>query len=303
MTSVRGTDIPETDGPAASTTQPVAAGVHASGRRLIVMVPGAQELDPARSVRRKSRMTRALSVVVPIGLILLWQGAAEWGWIDVRFFPAPTKIVSDWRGLFKGGLYWTHLWASVQRILYGYVWGAGLGLLSGLLIGRTKIIKAALEPTIVALYTVPKLAILPLLLLILGIGESPKIMLIAITVYFIVLINTIGALETVPSGHIEAGRSFGLKRFDMIRHVILPSAMPQIFIGLRLAAGIAVLALVGAEFVAAKAGLGFLIWNSWNIGVPSYMYIGIVSIAVLGVLANSLLRFLQKIAVPWDRTN
>jgi ABC-type nitrate/sulfonate/bicarbonate transport system permease component len=303
MTSVRGTDIPEADGPTASTAQPLAVGVNSNDRRFIVMVPGAQELDPARSVRRSRRMTRALSVLVPIALILLWQGAAEWGWIDVRFFPAPTKIVSDWQRLFKGGVYWRHLWASVQRILYGYLWGAGLGLLSGLLIGRTKIIKAALEPTIVALYTVPKLAILPLLLLILGIGESPKIMLIAITVYFIVLINTVGALETVPMGHIEAGRSFGLKRFDMIRHVILPSAMPQIFIGLRLAAGIAVLALVGAEFVAAKAGLGFLIWNSWNIGVPSYMYIGIVSIAVLGVLANSLLRFLQKIAVPWDRTN
>jgi ABC-type nitrate/sulfonate/bicarbonate transport system permease component len=277
------------------------APIRPNGRRSIVMVPGARELNPAKSVRRDKHLTRVLSIAVPIALVLLWQGAAEWGWIDIRFFPPPSQIVSDWRGLFEDGVYWSHLWASVQRILYGYLWGAGLGLAVGLLIGRTKMLKAALEPTIVALYTVPKLAILPLLLLVLGIGESPKIMLIAITVFFIVLINTTGALETVPAGHIEAGRSFGLSRTDMVRHVILPAALPQIFIGLRLAAGIAVLALVGAEFVAAKAGLGFLIWNSWNIGIPSYMYIGIISIAVLGVVANSLLRFLQKIAVPWDR--
>jgi ABC-type nitrate/sulfonate/bicarbonate transport system permease component len=269
--------------------------------RSIVMVPGRSELDPAKSSRRDKRIVRALSIIVPVALLLLWQLAAKRGWIDVRFFPAPTKVLSDWRQLFKDGQYWDDLWASVQRILYGYLWGAGLGLLIGLMIGRLRLVHAALEPTIVALYTVPKLAILPLLLLIFGIGESPKIILIAITVLFIVLINTMGALESVPAGHLEAGRSFGLNRVNMVRHVILPSALPQIFIGLRLAAGIAVLALVGAEFVAAKSGLGFLIWNSWNIGVPSYMYIGIISIAVLGVLANSLLRFLQRIAVPWDR--
>ncbi|MCU1374277.1 MAG: hypothetical protein JWO68_1563 [Actinomycetia bacterium] len=302
MTSVRSTEVPDAEAGPAVADGPRSV-VRPGGGRSIVMVPGARELNPAKSVRRDKQLTRVLSIAVPVALILLWQGAAEWGWIDIRFFPAPTQIVSDWRGMFKDGQYWTHLWASVQRILYGYLWGAGLGLIVGLMIGRTKMIKAALEPTIVALYTVPKLAILPLLLLIFGIGESPKIMLIAITVFFIVLINTTGALETVPAGHIEAGRSFGLNRFDMVRHVILPSALPQIFIGLRLAAGIAVLALVGAEFVAAKAGLGFLIWNSWNIGIPSYMYIGIISIAILGVLTNSLLRFLQKLAVPWDRTS
>src|SRR6185312_14643218 len=123
-------------------------------------------------------------------------------------------------------------------------------------------------------YTVPKLAILPLLLLILGIGEAPKLTLIAVTVFFIVLINTNGALEAVPPAHVEAGRSFGLNRIDMIRHIILPAASPQIFVGLRIAAGMAVLALVGAEFVAAESGLGYLIWNSWNLGIPSYMYIG-----------------------------
>jgi sulfonate transport system permease protein len=269
--------------------------------RTIVIVPGARELDPAKATRMDKWVTRALSIAIPMALIVLWQLAAEWGWIDVRFFPEPTKIVSDWRELLNDGQYWNHLWASVQRILYGYLWGAGLGLLLGLLIGRIRIVRASLEPTIVALYTVPKLAILPLLLLIFGIGEAPKIVLIAITVFFIVLINTTGALESIAPGHLEAGRSFGLSRVAMVRHVILPSALPQIFIGLRLAAGIAVLALVGAEFVAAKSGLGFLIWNSWNIGIPSYMYIGIISIAVLGVAANSLLRFLQNVAVPWDR--
>ena len=281
---------------------PVRPAIARSGKP-IVLTPGPRELHPARSVRRDRWLTIALAIAVPVALVLLWQAAAEFSWIDVRFFPAPWTIVGDWRDLIASGDFVTHLWASVRRILYGYLLGAGFGLFFGLLIGRTKMIKAALEPTVVAFYTLPKLAILPLLLLIFGIDETPKVLLIAITVFFIVLINTTGALESVTPGHLEAGRSFGLGRVDMIRHVVLPSAMPQIFIGLRLAAGIAVLVVVGAEFVAAKAGVGYLIWNSWNIGIPSNMYIGIISISLLGVAANSLLRLLQRVLVPWSTTH
>lgn len=198
-------------------------------------------------------------------------------------------------------MYWEHLKASLSRIFFGYLWGCLGGLLFGLIIGRTRIIKAALEPTIVALYTIPKLAILPLLLLIFGIGETPKVLLIAISVFFIVLINTMGALESISPSHLDVAKTFEFGRLNTIRHIILPSALPQIFVGFRLAAGVGVLVVVGAEFVAARSGLGFLIWNSWSIGIPTRMYIGIVSIALIGVIVNSLLRGLQRLLLPWDR--
>lgn len=296
--STSGLDLPGVAHPPADTAAPASSR---SGNPPIVLRPGPAELDPRKFARREKLLTKGLSIVVPIVLLLCWQFASDWGVLDARFFPAPTEIVAEWGDLIGDGTFWTHLWASTRRITYGYVLGCGSGVLLGLLIGRSKFLRAALEPTIVALYTVPKLAILPLLLLIFGIGESPKVLLIAIAVFFIALINTTGALEAVPAAHLEAAKSFGLGRWDTVRHIVLPSALPSIFLGLRLSAGIAVLVVVGAEFVAANEGLGFLVWNSWSIGIPSRMYIGIVAIAILGVLANSLLRFLQRLAVPWER--
>jgi len=266
--------------------------------RTIVLEPGAAELNPRRAALLDKSLIQALGVAIPVILLLLWQLAATQNWIDVRFFPAPSTILSNWGDL--GSLYWEHLWASTQRVVQGFLLGSAAGLLCGLAIGRLTIVRKALEPLIVALYSVPKLAILPLLLLIFGIGETSKVLLIAISVYFIVLINTVGALEAVAIGHLEAAKSFGLSRVDTVRHVIIPSALPQIFVGLRLAAGVAVLVIVGAEFVAADRGLGYLIWNSWNLGIPSYMYVGITSIAVLGVIMTFILRGLERFLVPWQ---
>ncbi|MER5628025.1 ABC transporter permease [Streptosporangium sp. NPDC002544] len=267
----------------------------------IVLVPGRRELNPARAARIDRRVTNTLAVLIPLLLIGSWELAAQVGAIDARFFPAPTTIIGSWGESIADGTYWTHLGVSAQRIVLGYLFGTIPGIIAGLLIGRARLVGRALEPTIIALYTIPKLAILPLLLLVFGIGETPKLVLIGITTFWIVLINTTGALEEVQIAHIEAGRSFGLSKIEMIRHIVLPSAAPQIFTGLRIAAGMAVLALVGAEFVAAKAGLGYMIWNSWNIGIPSFMYIGIISISILGVLTNTVLRLLQRAALPWDR--
>lgn len=269
--------------------------------RTIVLEPGPVERNPGRAARRERLVTHALSLAIPLSLVLLWQLAAVRDWIDVRFFPAPTTILDNWGGLMEGNLYWEHLWASTRRIVQGFVLGSLSGLAVGLAIGRLKIIRKALEPLIIGFYSIPKLAILPLLLLIFGIGETPKVLLIAFTVFFIVLINTSGALESVVVGHLEAAKSFGLNRIQTVRHVIVPSALPQIFVGLRLSAGIAVLVVVGAEFVAAERGLGFLIWNAWNLGIPSYMYIGIISISTLGVFVTFLLRLLEHIVTPWQR--
>lgn len=269
--------------------------------RHIELLPGHRELHPQRAVRIDKWLVMVLGILVPVVLLVLWQIAGKSNWIDVRFFPAPSDILYDWGRLLSSGDYFRHLGMSAQRVALGFVSGAAAGVLVGLVIGRARLARKAIEPTVVALYSVPKLALLPLLLLIMGLGEAPKVVLIAITVFFIALINTTGALESVPAAHLEAGRSFGLSSVDMVRHIILPSALPQIFIGLRIAAGMAVLALVGAEFVAADAGLGYLIWNSWNIGVPSYMYIGIISISILGVVANALLRMLEYFFLPWNR--
>ncbi|MGM7700066.1 ABC transporter permease [Microbacterium sp. A84] len=267
----------------------------------ISVEPTEAELNPHAHRRRQRRIERSAAIAVPLAALALWQLAGEVGWLDDNFFPAPTKIAASWWDMIQNGVFWDSLVASTRRIVLGYLIGTTSAVILGLIIGSTKTLRAALEPTIAALYTVPKLAILPLLLLIFGLGETSKVLLVALTCFFIVLINTIDSVSSVPKSYLDVGESCGTGHLATLRHIILPAALPQILTGMRLASGLAVIVIVGAEFVAADTGLGFLVWNSWNLGIPEYMYVGIISISILGVTASALVRGLERIAMPWRR--
>jgi ABC-type nitrate/sulfonate/bicarbonate transport system permease component len=204
--------------------------------------------------------------------------------------------------MIENGSYWTHLSASLVRIGVGFLAGGSIGLLAGFLLGQFASIRRVFEPLIVAFYTIPKLSILPLLLLIFGIGEETKILMVGLSVVFVVLINTMAAVASVPSGYLDAARSFEASRWETTWYVLLPAALPQVFVGLRIGWGMAVITIVGAEFVAAKAGIGFLVWNSWNLGIPQGMYIGILTISIVGVCGNAVINLAQAAVTPWSRT-
>ncbi|GGO82737.1 ABC transporter permease [Nonomuraea cavernae] len=265
------------------------------------ITPGPAELDPRGYARRRGLVERGLAILAPVVLIGLWQLLASGGTLESNYFPAPTTIAASWGELIESGVYQESVVASVQRIVIGYLAGSLSAVVLGLLIGSVRLLRVALEPTIAALYTVPKLAILPLLLLIFGLGETSKILLVALTCFFVVLINTIDAVSGVSPRYGDVGRSSGASRWATLRHITLPAALPQTITGMRIASGLAVIVIVGAEFVAADAGLGFLVWNSWNLGVPEHMYVGIVSISVIGVIASMLLRGLEWLLTPWNR--
>lgn len=266
---------------------------------VLVRRPGPRERDPVRAHRRRLALEISLAVAVPTALILLWQLAAYRHWIDPRVYPAPSTIAADgWQRAADGKL-WPDVWATLQRVIAGYAVGTAAGYAIGLLMGAVRIVRAALEPLLDALYVVPKLALLPVFLNMFGLGEGPQIALVATTVFFFVWISTMAAVMGVAEGYREAGQVFGAGPWQMFRHVLLPASLPQVLVGMRVAAGVAVLVIVASEQIAADNGLGHLIFDSRALFQNDVMFVGIVCVAVLGVVFSELVRFVGRRLTPW----
>lgn len=272
----------------------------AGGATIVRRVPGREERDPVRHRKRRRLLEVVLAIAVPLAALGLWQLAAQLGWIDTKFFPAPTRIWDTTLNLVESGRLQSDAWLTSKRVLYGFALGCVSGIAVAVLLSMSKLVRAALEPTLYGLYTVPKLALLPLLLLIFGIGESSVILLIAINCFFLVFIPALHAFATVPEGFHEVAQSVRSNRWQTFRHVSWPSALPEIFVSFRIAAGAAVLTVVAVEFVTGREGLGFLIWNSWNLFFAAQMYVGIVVVAVLGALFTLLVGAIGRRLTPWS---
>jgi NitT/TauT family transport system permease protein/sulfonate transport system permease protein len=279
---------------AATAESPEAAAVYVLHRR-----PTAAEIDPAAFRQRRRRIELTLAWMTPVIFIGLWQIASSQGWLDARFFPPPSKVWTTGVSMVKSGVLWDNLYISLRRVLLGFLLGVVGGVIAGLCMGLSRTIRAALDPILTAFYMVPKLALLPLLLLIFGIGELPLILEIAITVFFFMWLSCMAAFIGVPESYREAGRAFGATRLQQFRHILVPAVLPDFFVALRLSIGVAVLVMVGIEFVQASSGIGWLIWQSWNLFLPAQMYVGIVTVAVAGVVLTMLIRLIGRLVVPW----
>jgi len=275
------------------------AGGAPTGPGTVVRAPGPQERDPERWLRRRRWVDRSLAIGVPVVLVVAWEVAARAEWIDDRYYASPWAIADRAVTLARDGDLGRHAWASTKRVLLGFGLGASVGTVVGLVLARSRLLRAAFEPLLHALYVVPKLAILPILFLIVGIGELSKVLLIAIAVFFVVAISTFYAALLTPPGFLEVGQSFGASRWKTFRSITLPAALPQITAGWRLASGISVLMLVGAEFSNTNEGLGYLVWHSWNLFLAEQMYVGIVGIALLGVLFSGVVKWIGGRIAPW----
>lgn len=271
-------------------------------RRVVASTPGPEELRPEQHRRRSRRIDLALGLGVPLCLLAWWQVGADQGWVDRQFFPAPTDIWSAGIDLARDGTLWSDLVVTMRRVVLGFALGSGAGVAVGVVLGTVPRIRAALEPLLYALWTVPKLALLPLFLLIFGLGERSIVALISVTCFFVVAIAATHAITAVPAGYREAAVSFRANRLDMLRHVLFPCALPQIVVSLRLNAGISILTAVAAEFVQGDDGIGYVIWHSWTLFLPSRMYVGIVVVALAGVAFTGLIGLLERILTPWVRS-
>jgi ABC-type nitrate/sulfonate/bicarbonate transport system permease component len=242
---------------------------------------------------------RIISIASPLALLLLWEIAVRAGLVDARFFPAPSRILGTLVRLAESGELWTNTWASLQRLLWGALVGMVPALVLGLLVGLYRPVRTIVEPLVAATYPVPKSAILPLILLIFGLGEASKIAMVAIGVFYPVLINAAAGVREIDPIYLDVGRNFGASRWQVFRTIALPGALPLVMTGIKLGLGMGLILIAIAEMVGARSGLGYMIWNAWEVLSVETMYVGLLTIALMGFLFTLALNELEHWIIPW----
>ncbi|HSD36369.1 MAG TPA: ABC transporter permease [Rhodocyclaceae bacterium] len=236
---------------------------------------------------------------VLILLAVLWEVAPRIGLADQVFLPPLSEVLASGWELVRNGQLAEHLEASLGRALLGLLLGIALAIPLGLLIGWVPRVANFLNPLIEVLRNTAPLALLPVFILLLGIGEVSKVTLVVYSAAWPLLISTIGAVKLVDPLYIKSARTMGATPLQLFRKVILPAALPSIFVGMRLASSSAVLVLVAAEMVGAKAGLGFLIIASQYNFQIAQMYFGILAITAIGLSFNYALLRLERRFTGW----
>lgn len=230
-----------------------------------------------------------------------WETVVRAGLVSALYLPPPSGIVRAGVDMTASGELLLNLQASLSRIAAGFLLGSLSGIFAGLVLGVSRLAEAVGNPLIHALYPVPKIALLPLIILWLGIGELSKVTIIALGVFFPVAINTFSGVRHVDPLFIKVAVSFRASRAGLIRKVILPGALPSIFAGLKLAAGASLLLLVAAEMIAAREGIGALILHYGDLMLTTKLMVGVLSLSLLGVTFNYLLKWLEGLCIPWER--
>jgi ABC-type nitrate/sulfonate/bicarbonate transport system permease component len=245
------------------------------------------------------RRERLMSIGSPIGLLLAWELAARFGWIDIRFFPAPSTIIGVMSRMAISGELLEHVLISMQRITLGFLLGGIPAIILGVVMGISRPVRALVDPLIVATYPIPKSSLLPFILLIFGLGEMSKVVMVAIGVFFPVAINaTAGVLQISPI-YLDVGKSFKASRWDTFRTIALPGALPFIMTGVKLGAGLALILIAIAEMVGAKSGIGYMIWSAWETFAVAKMYVGLFVIALIGFAISILLNEVERWIIRW----
>lgn len=247
------------------------------------------------------RLLALLSILSPLTLLLIWELLAHINFIDVRLFSSPTLIMKAFIPLLLSGELLYNTYVSVQRVVVGFVAGSIPGIILGIGMGLSPVFRSAIEPMIAATYPIPKLALMPLILLVFGIGETSKIFTIAIGVFYLVVINTMAGVLNIDKIYLDVAKNFGASRKNFYLTVALPGALPMIFAGLKLGMGMALILIVAAEMSAAKAGVGWMIWRSYDMFAIEPMFVALITLSVLGYIFALLLDRIEELVLPWKR--
>jgi ABC-type nitrate/sulfonate/bicarbonate transport system permease component len=242
---------------------------------------------------------RVLPWIVFLVLIALWQAASSAGLLPQLFMPSPASVLRALVDLWVNGTLVENVGASLQRLIPGWLIGTGAGLAAGLAMGIFSAARAAGLPIVSALFPIPKIALLPLLILWFGIGEPSKIATIALGVFFPTVISAYSACDSVPRNLIRMGQSFGLPGTDIVAKILLPGAMPGILAGFRISASVALLLLVAAEMIGAQYGIGAFVLAAGNLMQTDQLLAGVVMLSVLGLLISWGLGMIERSALRW----
>ena len=255
--------------------------------------------SPAAALLRRGAGIALRRYGVLAGFLAVWQAGSTLGWINPTVFPPLDKILAaTWAGV-AGGALLDDLAISLQRAGLAFAAAVGLGIQLGLFMGQIRAVEQALDPILQFFRQTSALALYPVFILLLGLGEASKVFVIFWATLFPILLATIGGVKEVDRKLIEMAATFGASRTTIFRRVILPAAVPSIFVGLRLSATTALLLLIAAEMIGANKGLGFQVMNAqYNFQIPQ-MFAAIFLLAVLGLAANAALVTLQRRLCRW----
>jgi ABC-type nitrate/sulfonate/bicarbonate transport system permease component len=243
---------------------------------------------------------RTWAVASPLAVLLLWEICSRLGVVDARVLPPPTAVLLRIGELLGNGELLPHIEATVLRFAVGLSIGALAGTLVGLTMGLFATTRAILSPLIAMIYPLPRIAMFPLILILVGFNERANILEIVLAPFFTMAISTMSAVIAIDPVYRDVARSFDTGTRDLYLRITLPAAMPAIFGALRVSVGLALMSTTAVEFLAANSGLGYLIWHAWQILSLKDCLAGMVVAGVLGSLAYLAVGLVERVAVPWQ---
>jgi taurine transport system permease protein len=252
----------------------------------------------------QKRAYLALAILSPLFIIAVWAYVTYAGLIRPIILPAPERVFNAFiemvqRG-YSGVPLLEHFWASLYRVGIAFLGGAFLGIVFGLIRGRTPWVDAILLVPAEVIRPIPPIGLIPIFILWFGIGELSKILLIGVTVFLIMMVNTQEGTRSVAPDMLRAGQTCGASRFQIFRFVILPSALPQIMTGLRISLSMGLSILVAAELLGGDRGLGFIVLDAANFFRTSHVFAGVILIGLLGLFSDRLITFITRRTVHWE---
>ncbi len=253
-----------------------------------------------KNIQLNNRIELILTALPSVIFLISWESAVRLGYMKSLFFPPPSMIFKTLIEVISSGELQSNVYASLVRIFWGFLLGTIPGIVLGLIMGWSKKVRAIVDPIIAATYPIPKIAIFPLFLLIFGIGELSKIILIAIGCFFLVLINSMAGVRNINKTYFEVAENYGAGRMKTFTRIILPGSLPMVFSGVRLALGGSLLMVVAAELLAANEGIGAMIWYAWETLETEKIYVGILICGLLGFLFTAVLKKIERILIPWE---
>ncbi|WP_337268563.1 ABC transporter permease subunit [Oryzifoliimicrobium ureilyticus] len=260
------------------------------------------EARRARS-RRSRDHTFAISGITFICIFLAWVVATKFRLASPLFLPSPSEVLVQFKAIasdgYANGTLADHVIASLARITVALAFGIGLGVPIGLIMGLNRWVRGILSVPIDIYWGLPPLAYLPLLIIWLGIGESSKILLLSLAAFAPICFAAQAGVRSVPQERINAALSLGANRLQLFKTIILPSALPEVLTGIRIAIGATLSTLVAAELIAAQSGIGYMILSASNFLATDVVFVGLIIIAAFAFGFMALMRLLERRLVPW----
>lgn len=235
-----------------------------------------------------------IAAIVPVLFVLIWEISGQSGLINTSVLSMPSSILKKWLDMFESGKFQTYLIVSFGRFLKGFILGTVCGLVLGTLMGLSKKADKLLGAMMSLLRSIPLVAWVPIAILSLGIGENTKILLVAIGSFWSVFLNTMDGIKGVDFKYFEVARILEKRQLTVITKVVFPAAFPSIVTGLRAGFSNSWRAIVAAEMIGASSGIGYIITYARENSRPDMMYVGLITVAVIGLIIDLILVKLQK---------